>query len=74
MGIDLDGYYRLIDETKAITFLDIDLLRQRSPDVLDNSILACISMDEQDPYAAISLAQIRDRWPRQFRSCRKRKS
>lgn len=60
MGIALDDYYRLVDETKAITFLDIDLLRQRSPEVVDNSIIGSISMDEEDPFAAISLAQIRE--------------
>ena len=60
MGIDLDGYYRLLDETKAVTFLDIDLLRQRSPEVLDGTVVGSISMAEEDPYAAISLTQIRE--------------
>lgn len=60
MGMDLEDYYRLVDETKAITFLDIDLLRQRSPEVMDTSIIGSISLDEEDPYAAISLAQVRE--------------
>ena len=60
MNLDLDSFYRLLDETKAITFLDIDLLRQKSPDVLDNSFVGTISLDEEDPYAAISLSEIRE--------------
>ena len=60
MGLDLDVFYKLLDDTKAVTFLDIDLLRQKSPDVLDNSLIGSLSPDEEDPYAAISMSEIRE--------------
>lgn len=61
MDISLEDYYKLLDETKSITFMDIELLRQKSPDQINTGNgLASISMDANDPFAAINLKQIRD--------------
>lgn len=61
MDISLDNYYKLLDETKAISFMDIELLRQKSPDQVNTGNgIASISMDANDPFAAINLKQIRD--------------
>ncbi|MBU0682232.1 MAG: FliA/WhiG family RNA polymerase sigma factor [Proteobacteria bacterium] len=61
MAISLDDFYKLLDETKAITFMDIELLRQQTPDQIHaGNGLATISMDANDPFAAINLKQIRD--------------
>jgi RNA polymerase sigma factor for flagellar operon FliA len=61
MAISLDDFYKLLDETKAITFMDIELLRQQTPDQINAGHgLASISMDANDPFAAINLKQIRD--------------
>ncbi|MEN8257730.1 MAG: FliA/WhiG family RNA polymerase sigma factor [Thermodesulfobacteriota bacterium] len=61
MGINLENYHKLLDETKTITFMDIELLRQKSPDQIETGNgLAAISMDANDPFAAINLKQIRN--------------
>ncbi len=60
MEISLEDFHKLLDETKAITFMDIELLRQKSPDQVNTGNgLASISMDANDPFAAINLKQIR---------------
>ncbi len=61
MAISLEEYHKLLDETKAISFMDIELLRQNSPDQIHpGNGLASLSMDSNDPFAAINLKQIRD--------------
>ncbi len=61
MAISLEEYHKLLDDTKSITFMDIELLRQKSPDqIKTGNGLASISMDANDPFAAINLKQIRD--------------
>jgi len=60
MSLDLNAFHKLLDDTKAVTFLDIDLLRQKCPEVTDKGFLGSLSMDNEDPYAAISLSQIRE--------------
>ncbi len=58
LGLDLEGYYRLLDETKAVTFIDIEILRQRSADVAEGAFGAILSDD--DPYAALGMSEMRD--------------
>ncbi len=61
MDISLEYFYKLLDETKSITFMDIELLRQKSPGQLNTGNgLTSISLDANDPFAAINLKQIRD--------------
>ncbi len=60
LDINLDQYYKLLDETKAISFMDIDLLRQKNPDTISSGKMSAISMDQSDPFAALNLQQIRD--------------
>jgi RNA polymerase sigma factor for flagellar operon FliA len=61
MNISLDEYHKLLDETKAISFMDIELLRQQTPEQSKTGNgLASISMDANDPFAVINLKQIRD--------------
>ena len=60
LGISLEEYYSLLDETKSITFMDIELVGQKKPDQISpGNGLASISMDTTDPFAAINLKQIR---------------
>lgn len=61
MGLSLEEFHKLLDETKAISFMDIELLRQQTPDQIDaGNGLASICLDDSDPFAAINLKQIRD--------------
>ncbi|MEW6426830.1 MAG: FliA/WhiG family RNA polymerase sigma factor [Thermodesulfobacteriota bacterium] len=58
MGLSMDAYYRLVDETKAVTFIDIEMLRQNVSDNEDG-FLGCMA-DETDPFAAINRAELRE--------------
>ena len=61
LAISLEEFHKLLDETKTITFMDIELLRQKNPDKINTgNSLSSISMDANDPFAAINLKQIRD--------------
>lgn len=60
MNLSLDKYYKLLDETKTVSFMDIELLRVKSCATPENTVAAALAMDENDPFAALSLAEIRD--------------
>ncbi|MFZ5766028.1 MAG: sigma-70 family RNA polymerase sigma factor [Thermodesulfobacteriota bacterium] len=61
MNISLEDFHRLLDETKTITFLDIELLRQRHPDSsLDDLIPEPAPGADMDPFSTINRSQIRD--------------
>lgn len=56
MGIE--SFYKLLDETKAVTFVDIDLLKQRAPNI--SKSLKGGEDSSNDPFAALSHRQVRD--------------
>ncbi|OKY74585.1 MAG: RNA polymerase subunit sigma [Desulfobulbaceae bacterium DB1] len=60
LNMPLEEFHKLLDETKSVTFLDIELLRQRTPDPLTDAIPEPFLGIDTDPFAAINLAQIRD--------------
>ena len=60
LDVSLNHYYKLLDETKTISFMDIELLRQKKPEAIVSGELSAISMDQSDPFAALNLQQIRD--------------
>ena len=60
MGLALDDFYKLLDETKSITFMDIEFLRQKSTETNDPTLAETFAMDDRDPFTAINLAQIRE--------------
>lgn len=61
LEVSLDRYYKLLDETKTVSFMDIDLLRQKSSEsILSSGGMSTISLDQSDPFAALNLQQIRD--------------
>jgi len=61
MNLPLESFYKLLDETKTVTFLDIELLRQRRPDtMLSNNLAEAFKGIDTDPYAALNLSEIRD--------------
>ncbi len=60
MGISLEEFHKLLDETKSVSFMDIDFLRQKSTHSFGGALCEAFSGDEKDPFAAISLSQIRD--------------
>lgn len=60
LGLDLEGYHKLLDETKTVTFMDIDLLRQKAADAINSDEEFSAALVEADPFAAINFNQIRD--------------
>jgi RNA polymerase sigma factor FliA len=60
LDLDLESFFKLLDETKAVTFMDIELVRQKAPDTFSHNLAATLSLCEQDPFTAINLSQIRD--------------
>jgi len=60
MGLPLDDFYKLLDETKSITFMDIEFLRQKSTEANDPTLAETFAMDDRDPFTAINLSQIRE--------------
>ncbi|MFH1019957.1 MAG: FliA/WhiG family RNA polymerase sigma factor [Pseudomonadota bacterium] len=60
MGLALDDFYKLLDETKSVTFMDIEFLRQKSTEANDPTLAETFAMDDRDPFTAINLSQIRE--------------
>jgi len=57
LELSLAEFHKLLDDTKAVTFVDIDLLRQKcSHRLLPESETM---VNDHDPFAAFSLAQVR---------------
>ncbi len=60
MGLALDDFYKLLDETKSVTFMDIEFLRQKTTEANDPTLSETFAMDDRDPFTAINLSQIRE--------------
>ncbi|MFH1215696.1 MAG: FliA/WhiG family RNA polymerase sigma factor [Pseudomonadota bacterium] len=61
LNMSLEEFHKLLDETKSVTFLDIELLRQRKTDSQSQDYIPePFPGIDTDPFAAINLAQIRD--------------
>ena len=60
MGLGLDDFYKLLDETKSVSFMDIEFLRQKATEANDSTLAETFAMDDRDPFTAINLAQIRE--------------
>jgi len=60
MGLTLDDFYKLLDETKSVTFMDIEFLRQKTTEANDPTLGETFAMDDRDPFTAINLSQIRE--------------
>ncbi len=60
MGLDLEAYFKLLDETKTVTFMDIDLLRHKTTDIASPALADNLSCSGDDPFAAINFSQVRN--------------
>jgi len=60
LGISLEEYHRLLDETKSVTFLDIDYLRQKAPDEIEGDMAEIFAAEDRDPVAALNLEETRE--------------
>lgn len=59
LNLSMDGFHKLLDETKTVTFLDIELLKKSAPE-LNSGMSAMMNDPTYDPFTALSFAQIRD--------------
>ncbi len=59
MGISLEEFHKLLDETKEVSFMDIELLKQNSPEMRGSSFADLLEQDSLDPFLALSFSQIR---------------
>ena len=59
LHLSLNDFYKLLDETKSVSFMDIELLRQKSDDLAAISVAEAFTANDLDPFAAISFAQMR---------------
>lgn len=60
LGMDLEEFHKLLDETKSVSFMDIELLRQKSPESSGAGIADLMVGDGTDPFSALNLSQVRD--------------
>ncbi|MDH3359714.1 MAG: FliA/WhiG family RNA polymerase sigma factor [Desulfobulbaceae bacterium] len=61
LDLTQDGFYKLLDETKTISFMDIDMLRHKNMIPDDRgSIAEIFAADGTDPFSALNIAEIRN--------------
>ena len=60
LQMSMDNFHRLIDETKTVTFMDIELLRQRSQEGNPMSFSDILNESTPDPFSSLSFSQIRN--------------
>ncbi len=61
MGLELNAFYQLLDKTKNITFLDIEIIRRRMPDHTDDDLFDLIADDgEADPFHQLNLTEVKE--------------
>ncbi len=61
LDIDLEKFYKLLDETKTVSFMDIDLLRKKATVPVDSSLAESLFHgDQEDPFTIITLSQLRN--------------
>lgn len=60
LGIELADFHRLLDETKSVTFLDIDYLRSKVPDEIEGDVGEIFARDDKDPFTALNLGETRN--------------
>jgi RNA polymerase sigma factor for flagellar operon FliA len=61
LGISIDEYFHLLDETKGISLMDIDAVRKNLP-ILGEDELYDVLQDEsaRDPFISVHFAELRE--------------
>ncbi len=61
LGLSMDAFYQLLDKTKNVTFLDIEIIRRRMPDHTDDDLFDLIADDnEADPFVQLNLTEVKE--------------
>ena len=60
LNISLDSYFKLLDETKSVSFMNIEMLRQNSHESFIPESLFTIFKNHTDSFACLNMKQIRN--------------
>jgi RNA polymerase sigma factor for flagellar operon FliA len=61
LGISIEKFYKLLDKTKNITFLDIETIRRRMPDNNENDLFDLIADDSEiNPFVLFNKTEIKE--------------
>ena len=61
MGLDMQAYYKLLDQTRNIQFLDIDVIRRRMPEGNEDDLFDLIADEgEHDPFELLNLTEVKE--------------
>ncbi len=60
MNLSLEKFYKLLDQTKSVSFLDIEMLRRKNPAASSSyNLIEAFSANSKDPFTKINLGQVR---------------
>ncbi|MBW1938087.1 MAG: FliA/WhiG family RNA polymerase sigma factor [Deltaproteobacteria bacterium] len=61
LGISIEKFYKLLDKTKNVTFLDIETIRRRMPDNNEEDLFDLIGNDnELNPFTLLNKTEIKE--------------
>jgi RNA polymerase sigma factor for flagellar operon FliA len=61
MDMDMASLYKLLDQTRNVQFLDIDVIRRRMPEGNEDDLFDLIADDgEHDPFELLNLSEIKE--------------
>ena len=61
LGISIEKFYKLLDKTKSVTFLDIETIRKRMPDSNKDDLFDLIADDSEiNPFALLNKTEIKE--------------
>ena len=61
LGISIEKFYKLLDKTKNVTFLDIETIRRRMPDNNQDDLFDLIADDSEiNPFALLNKTEIKE--------------
>lgn len=60
LQISIDEYYQLLDETKTVSFINMELIQQKTSDIPAGiNFIDTFIDNDADPYAALNISQLR---------------
>lgn len=60
LSLPLEEFHKLLDETKSVSFMDIEMLRQNAPEKEETSFTDLLDENGLDPFSALNFSQIRN--------------
>ena len=60
LGMTMEEYYRFLEETKGVSFLDIEMIRRRMPDNNEDDLFDLIAdCEKNDPFHVLKLSEVK---------------